>query len=108
MLAILIGCGRRGADLLALALESLQQREEYWVIADLEGKVGHIRTVPVPTWVKATVDASTTTAEVERGRMFRAINKAGPVWGDGMTPKVIWEAVRSAAARADIEPKCVR
>ena len=27
----------------------------------------------------------------------------GRVWGDGMTPKVIWEVVREAAHRAGIE-----
>lgn len=103
MLAMLIGCGLRRGELLALTQESLQQREEHWVIADLAGKAGHVRTVPVPAWVKATVDAWTTTVGVERGRMFRAINKAGRVWGDGMTPNVIWEVVKAAAVRAGIE-----
>jgi hypothetical protein len=28
-----------------LRLESIQQREEHWVIADLLGKAGHVRTV---------------------------------------------------------------
>jgi integrase len=37
MLAMLIGCGLRRAELLALTLESVQQREEHWVIADLVG-----------------------------------------------------------------------
>jgi integrase len=44
MVAILIGCGLRRAELLALTLESIQQREEHWVIADLVGKGGHMRT----------------------------------------------------------------
>ena len=35
MVAMLIGCGLRRAELLALSLESIQQREEHWVIADL-------------------------------------------------------------------------
>jgi site-specific recombinase XerD len=35
--------------------------------------------------------------------VFLAINKAGHVWGDGMTPKVIWELVKVAAAHANIE-----
>jgi hypothetical protein len=39
-----------------LAFESLQQREEHWVIAHRVGKGGHVRTVPVPPWVKAAVD----------------------------------------------------
>ena len=35
--------------------------------------------------------------------MFRSINKSGNVWGDGMTPKVLWEVVKEAASRAGIE-----
>ena len=49
MVAMLIGCGLRRAELLALSLESIQQREEHWVIADLVGKGGHVRTVPIPS-----------------------------------------------------------
>jgi site-specific recombinase XerD len=49
MVAMLIGCGLFRAELLALLLESIQQREERWVIADLVGKGGHVRTVPIPT-----------------------------------------------------------
>ena len=48
MVAMLIGCGLRRAELLALHIESIQQREEHWVIADLVGKGGHVRTVPIP------------------------------------------------------------
>lgn len=103
MLAMLIGCGLRRGELLALTLETIQQREDHWVIADLNGKAGHIRTVPIPLWVKATIDAWTTSAGITEGRVFRAINKAGKVWGDGMTPKVIWEVVREAAQRAGID-----
>ena len=38
---------RRG-ELLALRVDSIQMREEHWVIADLLGKAGHIHTVPIP------------------------------------------------------------
>jgi integrase len=77
--------------------------EEHWVIADLVGKGGHVRTVPIPTWVKAAVDAWTAAAAITNGSVFRAINKAGRVWGDGMSPKVLWDVVRAAAARAGID-----
>ena len=103
MLAPLIGFGLRRAELLTLQLGSLQQREEHWVIADLVGKGGHVRTVPVPTWVKATIDAWTTLAGVADGTVFRAISKNGRVWGNGMSAKVLWDVVRAAAARAGIE-----
>jgi integrase len=103
MLAMLIGCGLRRGELLALTLDSIQQREEHWVIADLVGKGGHVRTVPIPQWVKSAVDAWTTAAAITKGRTFRAINKAGRIWGDGMSPKVLWDVVRAAAAHAGIE-----
>jgi integrase len=102
MLAMLIGCGLRRGELMALTLDTIQQREDHWVIADLHGKAGHIRTVPMPAWVKATVDRWTTAAGITTGTVFRAINKAGVVWGHGMSPKVIWGVVRAAARRADI------
>jgi len=103
MLAVLIGCGLRRGELLALKLTSIQQREEHWVIADLVGKSGHVRTVPMPTWVKAAVDAWTAAAGVTEGTVFRAINKAGRVWGDGLTAKVLWDVVRAAATDAGID-----
>lgn len=62
-----------------------------------------VRTVPIPTWVKAAVDAWTVAAGITHGPVFRAINKAGRVWGDGMSPKVLWDVVPAAAARAGID-----
>jgi integrase len=103
MLAMLLGCGLRRGELLALKMSSVQLREEHWVIADLIGKGGHIRTVPIPNWVKVAVDSWTVTAGIDKGCVFRSINKAGRVWGEGMTPKVIWEVVREAAKRARID-----
>ena len=56
ILAVLLGCGLRRRELADLDFTHLQQREEHWAIVDLIGKGGHIRTVPVPDWVKATID----------------------------------------------------
>jgi len=103
MLSLLIGCGLRRAELLGLTMNSIQLREEHWVMADLVGKGGHIRTVPIPVWVKRAIDSWTETAQIATGRVFRSINKAGKIWGNGMTPKVLWEVVKGAATRAGIE-----
>jgi integrase len=103
MLALLIGCGLRRGELLALPVDSIQIREEHWVIADLLGKAGHIRTVPVPGWVKDAIDEWKVASGVTEGVLFRSIHRAGRVWGTGMTPKVPWEIVREAASRAGIE-----
>jgi integrase len=89
MVSVLIGCGLRRAELLNLRFEDLQIREEHWVIADLSGKGGHIRTVPVPSWVKCSVDRWAAAGGVTTGRIFRAIDRFGRVWGgDGLTDKV--------------------
>src|SRR5580692_9493125 len=89
MIAVLIGCGLRRAEAAALKLEDFQLRDGRWVIADLNGKGGHIRTVPVPDWVKRVIDEWTVPAGLTSGPLFRAINKAGRTWGNGFTPKVI-------------------
>src|SRR5271170_6443784 len=44
LLALLLACGLRRHEAVALRLEHLQQREEHWAIVDLVGKGGHIRT----------------------------------------------------------------
>src|SRR5947207_799135 len=103
MIGKLIGRGLRRAELLGLTMQSIQLREEHWIIADLAGKDGHIRTVPIPLWVKKAIDAWTQTAHITDGHVSRSINKAGRVWGNGMTPKVVWELVKDAARRVGID-----
>jgi integrase len=101
-LAILLGCGLRRAELTALRVEDIQQREEHWVIADLVGKGGHIRTIPVPDWVKVGIDAWRVTAGITTGTLLRSINKAGRVWGNGFSPKVVWGVVKQKARACGI------
>jgi integrase len=80
-LAVLAGCGLRRAEAAALKIEDLQLREGHWVLADLNGKGGHIRSVPVPEWVKTAIDQWAIPASIISGTLFRSINKAGRVWG---------------------------
>jgi integrase len=89
--------------LLALTVDAIQLREEHWVIADLHGKAGHIRTVPIPFWVKEVIDRWTQASGIKEGCLFRAINTSGQIWGHGMTPKVLWEIVKKAAEAAGID-----
>src|SRR5215470_14594130 len=84
MLAMLVGCGLRRGELLVLRVESIQLREDHWVIADLLGKAGHIRTVPVPSWVKDAIDDWKKASGITEGALFRAIHRTDRVWGTGM------------------------
>ena len=106
ILAMLIGCGLRRGELPGLHVASIQSREERWVIADLLGKAGHIRTLPIPGWVKTALEKWTEASGITDGALFRSIDRNGRVRGTGVTPKVLWEIVKAAAARADI-PKLV-
>jgi hypothetical protein len=56
---------------------SLSAGEDHWAIVDLVGKGGHIRTVPVPEWVRNQVNDWLVAAAINRGRLFRRVNKVG-------------------------------
>src|SRR5437773_9539107 len=81
-------------EAVALTLDHLQQREEHWAIVDLMGKGGHVRTVPVPDWVKSELEVWLAAAGIDRGRLFRRVNKVGKAWGEGMTVKAVWHIVK--------------
>ena len=56
LLAVLLACGLRRHEIAELTFTHLQQREEHWAVVDLIGKGGHIRTIPVPEWVRRELD----------------------------------------------------
>jgi integrase len=59
ILGLLVGCALCRAELPALRMESIQQREGRWVITDLHGKGGSIRTMAAPLWGKQLIEAWT-------------------------------------------------
>jgi len=103
ILAVLLGCGLRRSELVHLTMEHVQQREHHWAIVDLVGKGGHVRTIPMPEWVKTRIDDWTEASQTASGRVFRSINKSGTVWGVGLTEKVIWNVVKRFAKAVGME-----
>jgi site-specific recombinase XerD len=103
LLAVLLGCGLRRAELIAIMMGDFDQRDEHWLLPDMLGKGGHIRTVPVPDWVKAAVDRWTRAAGISTGPVFRAVDRADQVWGTGIDTKVIWTIVRQRAQSCGLE-----
>jgi site-specific recombinase XerD len=97
LLALLLACGLRRHEAAALRFDHLQQREEHWAIVDLVGKGGHIRTVPVPDWVRNEVNDWLVAAAIDRGKLFRRVNKVGSAWGEGITEKAVWHIVKQSA-----------
>lgn len=99
ILAILLGCGLRRRELAGLEFTHLQRCDEHWAIVDLVGKGGHIRTIPVPDWVKAAVDLWVVAAGISAGRLFRCVCRAGKCWGVGVTERVVWHVVKDYAKK---------
>ena len=97
LLALLLACGLRRHEAVTLTLDHLQQREEHWAIVDLIGKGGHVRTVPLPDWVRSKLEEWLAAAGIDRGKLFRRVSKVGKAWGDGMTVKAVWHIVKESA-----------
>ena len=103
ILALLTGCALRRNELAQLDIETIQQREGRWVLADLCGKGRRLRTVAVPLWVKQGIDAWRTAATIEEGRLLRSIWKGGKKIGAGLSDWAVWSVVEQSAKQIGIE-----
>jgi integrase len=102
LLAVLIGCGLRRREAAALTVDHIQMRDARWVIVDLIGKGGRVRTVPMPSWTKSAIDSWTGAAAIVSGMVFRAINRGGRVTGTSMTPRAIFELVQHFGSKIGV------
>jgi site-specific recombinase XerD len=102
MLAVLFGCGLRRSELVGLDANDVQVRQGHWAVVDLIGKGGHIRTVPIPDWVKAALDGWTAAAAIKDGKIFRAVAR-DKIWGDGISQNVVWYVVKGCCERAGLQ-----
>ena len=102
LLSVLLACGLRRHEAVDLNFERLQQREDHWAIVDLIGKSGHIRTIPMPGWVRQLLDEWSSAAGISGGRVFRRVHRTGKIWGEGLTEKAIWHVVKEFAAKTGL------
>ena len=102
VLGLLIGCALRRAELVRLQVEDVQQRAGRWVLPDLVGKGGRVRTVPIPAWVKLLLDQWTVAAGITAGPLFRSVNKGDQVSPQGLTENAVWGIVRGYAGHLEL------
>jgi integrase len=69
--------GLRRRELADLTFDHIQRREDHWAIVDLIGKGAHIRTVPVPEWLKRFLDDWFQAANITKGRLYRSFRPSG-------------------------------
>ncbi len=103
ILSLLVACALRRTELAELDVNTIQQREGRWVLADLEGKGRRIRTVAIPIWVKQGIDVWAAAANIRDGRLLRPIRKGGKVDGDSLSDWAVWSVVEQAAKQIGIE-----
>ncbi len=111
LLAVLLGCALRRDEAANLTAEHIQQREGRWVIVDLIGKRQKTRSVPMPSWVKASLDAWTNAAGITSGPLWRAFRKGDRVQDAPMSTGAVWKIVtRYCAALGfdDVAPHDLR
>jgi integrase len=103
ILALLVGCALRRNELAELDVETIQQREGRWVLADLEGKGRRIRTVAIPIWVKEGINAWMTAAGIEDGRLLRSVSKSGKINRETLSDWAVWSVVEQSSKQIGIE-----
>lgn len=102
IVGLLLGCGLRRSEVVGLRLDQLQLRDGLWVIVDLIGKGGRLRTVPVPSWCKEIVDDWLRKSGVNEGKVFRRLLKGGTRQEAGVTANAVWYAVKRCACDAGV------
>jgi integrase len=102
ILALLVGCALRRRELASLTVEDIQMRENRWVIIDLLGKGGRVRTVAIPVWVKKGIDVWQAAGSIEKGPLLRSISKGGKV-RESLSDWAIWAVVAESAREIGIE-----
>ena len=94
ILAAMIGAGLRRSEAAALTFDHIQQRDSRWVIVDMIGKGNHVRSVPIPSWMKLAIDEWRAVAGITAGHVFQAIHKGGHITRDAMTPQAIRDVIK--------------
>ena len=110
-LALLVGCGLRREEAATLTFEHIQQREGRWVIIDMRGKHGRIRSIPVPNWVKAAVDSWALAIsplcgeDAGKGRILRGMNKGDRITHDTLSGRAVFDLASQYGAEIGVELK---
>lgn len=102
MLALLLECGLRREEACQVAVEQLQQRDGHWLLADLTGKGGRLRTVPVPARAADRILEWVSAAGITDGPILREVRN-GRVSGEGITPVAVYKRVWRYARQLELE-----
>lgn len=98
LLSVALACGLRAFELSLLTWDHIQKVGSTWVIMNLQGKHGRVRTVPIAEYAMNALNAY---RKINGdGNIFRSINKYGGV-GTGLTRQAIHAIVRDYGMQMD-------
>lgn len=103
ILAVMIGCGLRREELCQLTVEHLQLRNQRWVILNLAGKQGRVRTVPMASWVKRLLAQWVDGAGLVNGPLFRRIRRGDHIQPGALTSQAVWNIVEQYAGALGVK-----
>jgi site-specific recombinase XerC len=102
VLAVLLGAGLRRSELASLDFEHIQQRDGRWVIVDLAGKMGRIRSVPIPSWAHAAITRWINVAAISEGAVFRSVTRHGHLTPRRLSPQGVFTIVKTYADKLHV------
>jgi integrase len=104
ILSTLVQAALRREEAAHLDMSHIQMRDGRWVLADIRGKRGRVRTVALPAGAKAAIDEWTGAADITSGPVFRRLTRRGRVLpGKGLGVWAIWDVVVTSAKAIGIE-----
>ena len=103
LLALLLGAGLRRSELAAINTAHIQLRDGRWLIADLVGKHGRIRSVPIPPGAHAAVVRWQAAAGISEGPMFRGVTRHRTVASRRISPQAVFDIVKCYAKAIGVE-----
>ena len=88
-----------------ISFERIQQRNGRWLVVDLVGKHGRIRTVPIPSWAYEAVARWQSAAGMHDGAIFRSLTRHGHVAARRLSAQAVFTIVRSYAKQLGVEAR---
>ena len=99
LLSILVGCGLRRVEACDLTFDHIQKRDGRFMILDLVGKRGRVRSIPMPRFAKQAVDAYAQAAGLTNANVFRSVNRWDQIQYDHLSPQAVRRVVVAYGAQ---------
>jgi len=105
LLALLLGCALRSGEAVKIQFNEIQRQGSDWVLTNVVGSRGNVRTVLIPHWAKKALDAWIEISQIRNGAVFRAVDRSGNIADRPISPHSILPLVSEYGKLVGIEVK---